>query len=75
MAPSAERQLAFIVVSLYAVIVFWPDPGVHARVNAQRRTSPETVKTKPDSAKDFRLSPRFDRFFPLAESFGYAGTG
>jgi hypothetical protein len=70
-----QIPLASIVVSLFVAVILWFSPDVHAGINAQRRTSPETVKSNPDAKTNFRLSPRFDRFFPLADSFGYAGSG
>ena len=75
MTPLAQRPLARAVVGFFAAVVLWLGPDVHAGVDAQRRTGPEAVKSSPDADKSFHLSPRFDRFFPLAESFGYAGTG
>ena len=75
MTSLAQRPLARAVVGLFVAVVLWLGQDVHSGVNAQRRTSPEAVKSSPDASKKFRLSPRFDRFFPLAESFGYAGSG
>ncbi|MCP4261708.1 MAG: hypothetical protein GY774_30025, partial [Planctomycetes bacterium] len=63
------------MVSLFVAVILWFSPDVHADINAQRRTSPEALKSNPDAKKNFRLSPRFDRFFPLADSFGYSGSG
>jgi hypothetical protein len=63
------------VVRLSVAVVLWLGPDVQAGANAQRPTGPEAVKSSRDADKDFRLSPRFDRFFLLAESFGYAGSG
>jgi len=75
MTPLAQRLLAHVVGGLLVVAVLWLGPDAHAGGNAQRPASPEAVKSSPDTEKKFRLSPRFDRFFPLAESFGYAGSG
>lgn len=75
MVSLARRPLAHMVVGLFVSVVLWLGPEVPNGVHAQRRTDPEAVKSSPDSEKSFRLSPRFDRFFPLAESFGYADTG
>lgn len=75
MTSLAQRPLARAVVGLFVAVVLWLGSDVHAGVNAQRRISPEAVKSSPDAGKNFRLSPRLNRFFPLAESFGYAGSG
>lgn len=75
MTSLAQRPLARVMVGLFAAVVLCLGPEVRAGVSPQRRTGPEAVKSSPNSDRGFRLSPRFDRFFPLAESFGYAGTG
>jgi len=75
MKPLDQIPLTRAVVGLFVAVVLWFGPDVHAGMNAQRRTSPKALKSSLDSDKKFRLSPRFDRFFPLAESFGYAGSG
>ncbi len=75
MTSLAQKPLASTVVGFFVAVFLWLSPDVYAGVNTQRRTSPEAVKSIPDVAKKFRLSPRFDRFFPLIESFGYAGSG
>jgi len=75
MASLAQRPLAHMVVGLLISVVLWLGPEIPGGVNAQRRTDPEAAKSSRDSEKSFRLSPRFDRFFPLADSFGYADTG
>lgn len=70
-----QIPLSSIVVSLFVAVILWFCPDVHAGINARRRTSPEALKSNTDTKRNFRLSPRFDRFFPLADSFGYAGSG
>jgi hypothetical protein len=71
MTSFAHKPLTHIMFSLCITALLWFGLDVHAGVN-DRRTD---VKSSSDAAKDFRISPRFDRFFPLAESFAYAGTG
>jgi hypothetical protein len=44
-------------------------------INTSGRPNLDASKSSPDADKDFRLSPRLDRFFPLGESFGYGESG
>jgi hypothetical protein len=46
-----------------------------AGATASGRADLNVSKSRPDAGTSFRLSPRFDRFFPLSESFGYGGSG
>jgi hypothetical protein len=48
-----------------------------ASMGAPKKGSPsgKSANRAPEAAGDFRLAPRLDRFFPLSESFGYAGSG
>ena len=75
MASLAQRPLSHMVAGLLVSVVLWLGPELPTSVHAQRPTNPEAANGDPDSEKSFRLLPRFDRFFPLAESFGYADTG
>lgn len=70
-----QIPLARIVVGVLIAVILWSSPKVQAVVNAQRRIDPKAIKNNPDAKENCRLSPRFDRFFPLADSFGYAGSG
>ncbi len=49
--------------------------GDAATAKASRRAKTKAAKNSRDADAGFRLLPRFDRFFPLAEAFGYAGAG